>query len=104
MDISIIIIIWIVITVLQGVFENKKTKPPRKIETNQPTPEINLAEIYQQKKLESKLNGKIESGNVLSKSDEKPPKQKKFKLDLTPNATMNAIILGEILNKPKFRR
>ena len=137
MDMSIIIVLWIVIAVVQGLAEkNKKptsnpppnlpqdTSPDFEIPTlaNDPnfpseensiliqdtTPsaevrEVDLAELYRQKKLFAQTENKISEPEV---QQNKIPEvsQKNFTLDLTPSATMNAIILGEILAKPKFRK
>ena len=134
MDISVIVIIWVVVMIVQNAFEKKKptsNPPPNLPQNNSPdfeiptlandpnfpgeeeqifipsqtqsaeVREINLSELYQQKK-NSVQN---EEENFSSKLQTELPKveQKNFSLDLTPSATMNAIILGEILSKPKFK-
>ena len=137
MDMSIIIVLWIVIAVVQGLADkNKKptSNPPPNLpqnnspdfeiptlandpnfpgeensiliqDTTQPAEvrEVNLAELYRQKKLFAQTENKFTAPEV---QQNKIPEveQKNFSLDLTPSATMNAIILGEILSKPKFRK
>ena len=134
MDISVIVIIWVVVMIVQNAFEKKKptsNPPPNLPQNNSPdfeiptlandpnfpgeeeqifipsqtqsaeVREINLSELYQQKK----ISVQNEEENFSSKLQTELPKveQKNFSLDLTPSATMNAIILGEILSKPKFK-
>ena len=130
MDISLLIILWIVFTVVQGILQKKNPKqpqqtpqdlPPENLNFEIPTlandpnfpneepiifsedlkqsaevREINLKELYSQKKSEiisQKKFNEVESGE-----------QKNFSLDLTPTSAMNAIILSEILGKPKALR
>ena len=137
MDISAIIVVWIVIVVIQNIFDKKKptsNPPPQNGTENLPdfeiptlandpnfpgeensiliqdatkpaeVREVNLAELYRQKKFFAQTENKITAPEV--QVQEKIPEvaQKKFALDLTPSATMNAIVLGEILSKPKFRK
>lgn len=133
MDMSIIVVIWVVIMIVQGALEKKKptSNPPPNLPQNSspdfeiPTlandpnfpgeensillqdttqsaevREVNLAELYRQKKLFTQTENKIAEPEVKIPEVE----QKNFSLDLTPSATMNAIILGEILSKPKYKR
>jgi len=138
MDMSIIIVLWIVIAVVQGLADkNKKptsNPPPDLPQNNSPDfeiptlandpnfpgeensiliqdttqsaeiREVNLAELYRQKKLFAQTENKIVSPEVQVQNKIPEVSQEKFTLDLTPSATMNAIILGEILSKPKFRK
>jgi|GEM_PF-1882799 len=133
MDMSFIIVVWVVIMIVQGALEKKKptSNPPPQTGTenlpdfeiptlaNDPNfpgeensilvqdttqsaevREVNLAELYRQKKLFAQTENKIAEPEIKIPEVE----QKNFSLDLTPSATMNAIILGEILSKPKFKR
>lgn len=135
MDMSIIIVVWVVIMIVQGALEKKKptSNPPPNLPQNNfpdfeiPTlandpnfpgeensiliqdatqsaevREINLSELYRQKKLFAQTENKISEPQIQNKISE--VEKKNFTLDLTPSATMNALILGEILNKPKFKR
>ena len=135
MDMSIIIVVWIVVMVVQGALDKKKptsNPPPNLPQNNSPdfeiptlandpnfpgeensvliqdatqpaeVREINLSELYRQKKILSQAENKFSEPEVQTKSSE--VEKKNFALDLTPSATMNAIILGEILSKPKFKR
>ena len=131
MDMIFFIVLWLIFVIVQNFFEkNKPTSnppPPRQdnrsdfeiptlandpnFPNEEPTilvrdttqaaevREINLAEIYRQKKISAQAEK-----NFTPKVQVEEVAQKKFSLDLTPSATMNAIILGEILSKPKFRR
>ena len=138
MDMSIIVVVWVVIMIVQGALEkNKKptSNPPPNLprnnspdfeiptlandpnfpsegnsiliqDTTQPAEvrEVNLAELYRQKKLFAQTENKISESEVELQNKFPEVEQKNFSLDLTPSATMNAIILGEILAKPKFKR
>lgn len=76
-------------------------------DTTQPAEvrEINLAELYRQKKLVAQTENNFPAPQVHEVQNNLPEvESKKFSLDLTPSATMNAVILGEILSKPKFRK
>ena len=110
MDFSFLIVLWIIFLVIQNVADKKKSKklPPPESNGNLdfeiptlandpnqiPSAEvrkINLAELYQQKKSES-----------VKKSDD--VEQKKSPLEINPDSAMNAIIMSEILSKPKALR
>ena len=128
MDMSIIIVIWVVVMIIQSALEKKKPPPPTNIPSStspdfeiptlandpnfpneepiifsdNPTQsaevrEINLAEIYRQKK-------SIQQPQPQNKIQVEEIEQNDFSLNLTPSATVNSIILGEILGKPKSRR
>ena len=130
MDMSFFIVVWLIFVIVQNFLEKNKptsTPPPSKdsrskfeIPTLANDPnfpneeqtilvrdttqaaevrEINLAELYRQKKISTQAEK-----NFTPKVQIEEVAQKKFSLDLTPSATMNAVILGEILSKPKFRR
>ena len=135
MDMSVIVVIWIVVMIVQNAFEKKKptsNPPPNFPQNNSPdfeiptlandpnfpgeensiliqdstqpaeVREINLEELYRQKK----IFAQAETKNFSQQTQEKisDAERKNFSLDLTPSATMNAIILGEILSKPKFKK
>ncbi len=139
MDISAIILIWIVIVIVQNVFDKKRPQqPPQNLppsDTNFPdfeiptlandpnfpgeensilvqdatqsaeVREINFSELYRQKKLAAQTENKIPASQIRQVQNNFPEVERKnFSIDLTPSATMNAIILGEILSKPKFKR
>ena len=129
MDMSVIIVLWVVVLVIQNVLEKKKPQRPtsnpppdfeiptlandpnfpneeptillQDLEQSAEVREINLAEIYRQKKLAAMTENKIEVRQTQLNSE---ITQKKFSLDVTPSATMNALILGEILGKPRSKR
>jgi len=124
MDMSIIVILWVVVMVIQNFADKKKSPPPPppnlpqdfEIPTLANDPnfpgeepiifnpssrpsaevrEINLAEVYRQKKAAALPE---------QKNFPQETAQKNFQLELTPSTAMNAIIWSEILNKPKSRR
>ena len=140
MDMSIIVVVWVVVMIIQNIFDKKKPKPPQnnlppnesdtnfpgfKIptlandpnfpgeenqilvqDTTQPAEvrEINLAELYRQKKIAAQTENNFSTPQVQDQNISPKVEQKNFSLDFTPSATMNALILGEILSKPKFRK
>lgn len=115
MDISFIIVIWVVVSIIQAVAERKKAPPPPEFPpqdsidfeiptlANDPTisaevEEISLTELYRQKKLE-------QSATVQPVAAPEPEvEEKKLELDLTPESAVNAIVMSEILGKPKALR
>ncbi len=131
MDIEFWVVLWIIFIVAQNIFDKKKPKQPTNIPPNNstespnfeiptlandpnfpgeeeqilfenPTPsaevrEINLSEYYRQKKNEVE---KIQHEEIKFSERE----QKKLPLGLNPESAMNAIILGEVLGKPKSLR
>lgn len=131
MDIEFWVVLWIIFIVAQNIFDKKKPKQPPNIPPNNstespnfeiptlandpnfpgeeeqilfenPTPsaevrEINLSEYYRQKKNEVE---KIQHEEIKFSERE----QKKLPLGLNPESAMNAIILGEVLGKPKSLR
>ena len=132
MDISFWIIIWIIFLVVQNVADKKKkSKLPTRDSTSSPdfeiptlendpnfpdeedsvliqnpnqsaeVREINLAEFYRQKKTaRQNFSSEFESENKISNETE----QKNLPLNLNSATAMNAIILSEILGKPKSKR
>ena len=133
MDMSIIVVVWVVVMIIQNIFDNKK-RPPQPPPNSEIPPEfeiptlandpnfpneepiiliedttqaaevreVDFNELYRQKKLAAQTAAQNFSPQVQNKIPE--VEQKKFTLDLTPSATVNAIILGEILSKPKFKK
>ena len=122
MDISFWIIIWIIFLVVQNVADKKKKSKQPPINSENPPDfeiptlandpnfpdektsiqsaevrEINLAEIYRQKKIESQN---------FSEQTEKihEVEQKNLPLNLNSETAMNAMILSEIFGKPKSLR
>lgn len=117
MDISFVIVLWIIIVIIQGL-DRKKAPPPPQIPPedlnfeiptlanapNKPAQvqEINLAELYRQKKqaAENLAASKVQSEQKIFGEEE----TKNIEVDITPESAMNAIIISEILDKPKALR
>ena len=103
MDISIIVVLWIIIAILQAINDRKKAPPPPQdfeIPTlKQPDEfeEFDIEEIYKRRK-------QAEKNSSAAKVQSETVEEKKSELDLTPDAMMNAIIMSEILDKPKSLR
>lgn len=112
MDISIFVMLWIIFIVVQNVADKKKPRqlpppdstnsPDFEIPTlaNDPTAEIrdiDLFEVYQQKKSETQ-----EISEPVKKIEK--VEEKKLPLGINPDSAMNAIIMSEILSKPKALR
>ena len=122
MDISFWIVLWIIFLIVQNVADKKKKSKQPPINSENPPDfeiptlandpnfpdektsiqsaevrEINLAEIYRQKKVEAQN---------FSEQPEKihEVEQKKLPLNLNSETAMNAIIFSEILGKPKSLR
>ena len=122
MDISFWIVLWIIFLIVQNVADKKKKSKQPPINSENPPDfeiptlsndpnfpdeetsiqsaevrEINLAEIYRQKKIEAQN---------FSEQPEKihEVEQKKLPLNINSEAAMNAIIFSEILGKPKSLR
>lgn len=132
MDISFWIVIWIIILVVQNVADKKKSKrPPNVPPQNSQTPldfeiptlpndpnfpgeenqiliqeqtptaeirEINLEDYYREKKSAAEKVFQTEEKNFAEVT------QKKLPLNLNSESAMNAIVLSEILGKPKGLR
>ena len=119
MEVSLIVLFWVIITIAQTINDRKKAPPPPEdldfeipplkkpdeveeidienfgeisIETDE---EIDLEEIHKRKNnsVATKINSEVEE-----------IEEKNFELDLTSAAVMNAIIMSEILDKPKALR
>lgn len=120
MDFSILVILWIAFMVIEKFAGRKKNLPPKPIETgnfdiptlpNDPNfpgedlkifqDEVKPAEVrekfYQQPKTEFKSEKNFRQDNTNEKNSDLP-------LNLTADSAMNAIILSEILGKPKALR
>ena len=132
MDTTLLVILWIVIIVVQAIRDGKKKKPPTvppqqttgnkdfEIPTlandpnfpgdditifkdeNKPAEvrEVTFTELYRERKAEVTENlpaRKVESNLTAEKKSSLP-------LNLTAESAMNAIILSEILGKPKALR
>lgn len=138
MDISVVVVIWLVVVVIQNLLDKKSPKPPTELPPNETenfpgfkipslandpnfpgeensilvqdttqsaeVREVNLAELYRQKKLFSQTENKFSASKTQMQTEIPVVEKKPFTLDITPSATMNAIILGEILSKPKFKK
>ena len=118
MDISFIIIMWIIVTIIQAITDRKKAQPPPQIppedlnfeiptlanDPNKPAEiqEINLAELYRQKKkaTENLAATKVQPEDKIFVEEE----TKNVEVNITPESALNAIILSEILDKPKALR
>ena len=117
MDISFVIVLWIIVAIIQAIDRKKKPPSPQippsdsnddinfEIPTlandpNKPAEveEIDLAEIYRQKKNLATADKKTETKIFVEEET------KNIEIDITPTAAMNAIILSEILDKPKSLR
>ncbi len=111
MEISFLVFLWVIFSVVQMLDERKKTPAPPsdgsfELPTlaNDPTQsaefhEINLEHLYRQGKTEVKSEPKQTQPEMKSADDSKD-----FEIDLTPASAMNAIVISEILNKPKALR
>lgn len=120
MDITFIIVLWVIISIIESVGSRKKNPPPQippndsddfnfEIPTlandpNKPAEvqEINLAELYRQKKQAAQI-----SAQPKTKTEEKifvEEENKNIEVEISPASAMNAIILSEILDKPKALR
>lgn len=110
MEISLIVVLWVIFSVIQVIAERRKVPPaPTELppdfeiptlanDPTRPVEEVNLAEIYQRRRAE-KIPQPVQQ--PVQKSQ---PPQKSFDVELTPATAMNAIILAEILDKPKALR
>lgn len=135
MDISFLVILWVIFTIAQKVLEDPKKKrppetPPPESEkspdfeiptlandpnfpnedlqillpdTTQPAEvwEIDSDELLRQKKLLERADEEFSDEPEIEQPEE--VEQKNFSPAITNAALVNAIILGEILNKPKFK-
>ena len=119
MDISFVIVLWIIITIIQAVTDRKKAPPPPEIppndssdinfeiptlanDPNKPAQEINLAELYRQRKQTAE---NLAASKVQSETEDFVDEEtKNIELNVTPESAMNAIIISEILDKPKALR
>ena len=119
MDISFIIVLWIIVSIVSAITDRKKAPPPpenpqndsnRNFTFEMPTlandpnqyvenQEIDLAELYRQKKQATKNSAdtklKPENKNFVAEET------KNIEVEISPASAMNAIILSEILDKPK---
>ena len=109
MDISFVIVLWIIITIIQAVTDRKKAPPPPEIppndssdinfeiptlanDPNKPVQEINLAELYRRKKQASE---NLAASKVQSEDkDFVDEETKNIELNVTPESAMNAIIIS----------
>ena len=132
MDTTLLVILWIVIIVVQAIRDGKKKKPPTvppqqttgnkdfEIPTlandpnfpgdditifkdeNKPAEvrEVTFTELYRERKAEVTEN--LPARKVESKLTEE--QKSSLPLNLTAESAMNAIVLSEILGKPKALR
>ena len=109
---------WIIVTIIQAITDRKKAQPPTQIppedlnfeiptlanDPNKPAEiqEINLAELYRQKKkaAENLAASKVQPEDKIFVEEE----TKNVEVNITPESALNAIILSEILDKPKALR
>ena len=116
MDISFVIVLWIIVAIVQAI--DRKKNPPPPIPPNDSNDDINfeiptlandpnkpaefeeidIAEIYRQKKNIAAADKKPETKIFVEEET------KNLELEITPTSAMNAIILSEILDKPKSLR
>ena len=113
MEISFIVVLWIIVTIIEAVTDKKRRAelPPQNSEfeipplANAPNQSAEIrnfdfVELYQQKK-RAELKNSAE--NI--QPEIKPVEEKSgAELEITPATAMNAIILSEILDKPKALR
>lgn len=123
MDISFVVVLWIIVMIVQAINDRKKTPPPEippqdstgnldfEIPTlaNDPNQaevheveKINLVELYRQKK-HAAQNLQADKTQAETKNFVEE-ETKNIEVDITPESAMNAIILSEILDKPKALR
>lgn len=132
MDTTLLVILWVVIIVVQAIRDGKKKKnlppaPPSEStnknfeiptlandpnfpgedvtvfkDENKPAEvrEVSFTEIYRQRKAE--VNENVSARKVESNLTEE--KKSSLPLNLTAESAMNAIVLSEILGKPKALR
>lgn len=121
MDVSFIVVLWIIISIAQAINDRKKAPPPPQVppqdldfeipplanDPNKPAEVeefevLNLEEINARRK---QLEERISAGKVKTESESEIVEEKNnADLDLTPAAVMNSIIMNEILDKPKALR
>ncbi|MBQ7629522.1 MAG: hypothetical protein IJS81_04830 [Selenomonadaceae bacterium] len=132
MDFSIIVILWIVFMVIESAVKKKKKPPPTPPpaekgnadfdiptlandpnfpgedvtifrDENKPAEvrDIGFTDIYRQRRTEKNLERKVESDVKNSSEGEK---NSNLPLNLTAESAMNAVVLSEILGKPKALR
>ncbi len=114
MEISFIVVLWIIVTIIEVVTDQKRRAefpPPQNTEfeipplANSPNQsaevqDFNFVELYQHKK-----QAELKTTEQNIHPELKPVEEKRdFDLEITPAAAMNAIILSEILDKPKALR
>ena len=124
MDISLIIVLWIIFAIFKTATERKNPPPVPPQDSNgvnfeiptlanDPTQsaeieEIDLEEIYQQKKIyqqsKNTLAAKTENIIVEDTKNFVEDETETPKINLTPENAMNAIIYSEIFGKPKSLR
>ncbi|MBQ7704044.1 MAG: hypothetical protein IJT73_01240 [Selenomonadaceae bacterium] len=117
MDLTFIIVLWIIVSLIEALSSSKKKPPPKfppppdssEIEFDLPplsddpnksaeVQEINLAELYRQRKNNAAAQTKTETKNIVEEEN------KFSEVKITPESAMNAIIISEILDKPKSLR
>ena len=119
MDFSLFVIIWIVLLVAENVLSKKKKSPPPPTPTestdggNPSFPNEDVV-IFQDEQKAAEVRGvgtelyrqrKAEQANVSARSAETNLAEKNSSpLNLTAESAMNAIVLSEILGKPKALR
>lgn len=116
MDISFVIVLWIIVAIIQAI--DRKKNPPPPIPPNDSNDDINfeiptlandpnkaaevqeidLAEIYRQKKNIAAADKKPETKMLVEEET------KNIEVEISPATAMNAVILSEILDKPKSLR
>ena len=114
MDLTFIIVLWLIVSLVEAISSNKKKPPPKfpppdssEIEFDLPplsdnrsaeVQEVNLAELYRKRKNNAAAQTKTETQNIVEEEN-------KFgEVKITPESAMNAIIISEILDKPKSLR
>lgn len=120
MDVSIIVVLWIIISIAQAINDRKKAPPPQvppqdldfeipplANDPNKPA-EVEEFEVLDLEEINARrkqLEERISAGKVKTESESEIVEEKNnADLDLTPAAVMNSIIMNEILDKPKALR
>ena len=92
MDISFIVVLWVIISIAQAINDRKKAPPPPQI-----PPDFEIPTLANDPNKPAEIE-EIDLEELVT------AEEKTSEIDLTPNAIMNSIIMNEILDKPKALR
>ena len=120
MKLTIILLIWLVITIIDNLAKRKKNRlpPPENPENapsveiptlaNDPNSHIEPAQVYErvEKVSNVKRQSTPTSSSITFAAQEvrEESEDNKLNLNLTPSTVMNAFVLSEIISKPKALR